>query len=63
MMSVIDKLKADIKDRLASSEEKIEKEIVESRYMILGYLSDLDDKIKRLEHNFNFLGALLSVFI
>ncbi len=63
MMPVLDKLTADIKDQLATSEGKIVKEIVESRYMILGDISDLDDKIDRMEHNVNCLAALLSVFI
>ncbi len=56
MMPVINKLRADNKDRLATSEEKIEKEIVECRYMILGDISDLDDKIERLEHNVSCMG-------
>ena len=63
MVPVIDKLKADSKNQLATSEEKIEKKIVESLYMILVDIFDLDDKIERLEHTVNCLGALLSAVI
>jgi hypothetical protein len=46
-----------------TAEEKTEKIILESRYMILGNISDVEENIERLTHNVNCLAALLSVFI
>ena len=46
-----------------TAEEKTEKRILESPYMILSDISNLDDKIERTEHNVNCLAALLSVCI